>query len=163
MKKQGGQDFVEFALVLPLFVLFLMGIVYGGLLYGDFVSYNNWVRSAAREAAIEERDPDGTYGSLQKDYLKRIQESDKNTNLYIVKNDDFKIDNVTTDSHLKDGKGYLQVRVTLKLSLNDNGNGLVETLKSWPDKINMVKDSNGQLRTFTIVYYMYEEIQTNKK
>jgi len=162
MKKQGGQDFVEFALVLPLFVLFLMGIVYGGLLYGDFVSYNNWVRSAAREAAIEnptDYSANG-YSSLEQYYYDQIINSEMNTHLYTLKSrSDFSIvsENNAETITSTDFDKQPRVIVTLKLSLNDNGNGLVETLKSWPDSINLVK-KDGQLRTFTLQYTMYDEI-----
>ena len=53
MKKQGGQDIVEFALMVPLFLLFIFTIMYFGFLYGDYITLSSLARSAAREAAIE--------------------------------------------------------------------------------------------------------------
>lgn len=50
--KQRGQTLVEFALLLPLFVLFLFGTMYVGFLFSDYMSYDNMARMAAREAAI---------------------------------------------------------------------------------------------------------------
>ena len=50
MKKQRGQMLVEFALLLPLFLLLLFGIMYCGFMYGDYLTLNNMARSAAREA-----------------------------------------------------------------------------------------------------------------
>ena len=50
--KQKGQAIIEFAVVLPLFVLFLFGIIYSGMLFYDYISLSNLARSAAREAAI---------------------------------------------------------------------------------------------------------------
>ena len=38
MKKQRGQMLVEFALLLPLFLLLLFGIMYCGFMYGDFLT-----------------------------------------------------------------------------------------------------------------------------
>jgi Flp pilus assembly protein TadG len=52
MIKQKGQAVIEFAVILPLFVLFLFGIVYSGMLFYDYISLSNLARSAAREAAI---------------------------------------------------------------------------------------------------------------
>lgn len=52
MKKQKGQAVIEFAVILPLFVLFLFGIIYSGMLFYDYISLSNLARSAAREAAI---------------------------------------------------------------------------------------------------------------
>ncbi|MBQ3367137.1 MAG: pilus assembly protein [Acidaminococcaceae bacterium] len=50
--KQKGQAVIEFAVVLPLFLLFLFGIIYSGMLFYDYISLSNLARSAAREAAI---------------------------------------------------------------------------------------------------------------
>ena len=50
--KQKGQAVIEFAVVLPLFVLFLFGIIYSGMLFYDYISLSNLARSAAREGAI---------------------------------------------------------------------------------------------------------------
>lgn len=52
MKKQKGQVVIEFALILPLFLFFLFGIIYCGMLFYDYISLSNIARSAAREAAI---------------------------------------------------------------------------------------------------------------
>ena len=50
--KQKGQAVIEFAVVLPLFVIFLFGIIYCGMLFYDYISLSNLARSAAREGAI---------------------------------------------------------------------------------------------------------------
>ncbi|WP_423776484.1 TadE/TadG family type IV pilus assembly protein, partial [Allisonella histaminiformans] len=42
--KQRGQTLVEFALLLPLFVLFLFGTMYVGFLFSDYMSYDNMAR-----------------------------------------------------------------------------------------------------------------------
>ena len=52
MKKQKGQSLVEFALVVPLFLLLIFGLIYSGMLFHDYTSLSNIARSAAREAAI---------------------------------------------------------------------------------------------------------------
>ncbi len=52
MKKHKGQAVVEFALVLPLFLLVLFGIIYSGMLFYDYSVLSNLARSGAREAAI---------------------------------------------------------------------------------------------------------------
>lgn len=65
MKKQSGQVIVEFALVLPLFLLLLFGIFYSGMLFHDYSTLSNIARSAAREAAVSS----GTeYGSISSHY-----------------------------------------------------------------------------------------------
>jgi len=52
MKKQRGQAIVEFALVLPLFLIFIFGIVLSGMLFADYMTLSNVARSSAREAAL---------------------------------------------------------------------------------------------------------------
>lgn len=52
MKKQKGQVIIEFALILPLFIILLFGIIYCGMLFYDYISLSNIARSAARESAI---------------------------------------------------------------------------------------------------------------
>lgn len=52
MNKQRGQDLVEFALLMPLFFIFIFGIMYCGFAFGDYITLNNEARSAAREAVI---------------------------------------------------------------------------------------------------------------
>lgn len=52
MKKQGGQDIIEFTLMVPLFFVCLFAIMAGGLFFRDYITYNSVVRSAAREASL---------------------------------------------------------------------------------------------------------------
>ena len=52
MKKQKAQVLVEFALILPLFLLILLGIIYSGMLFHDYNTLSNIARSCAREAAV---------------------------------------------------------------------------------------------------------------
>lgn len=52
MKKQRGQVIIEFALILPLFLLMIFGLIYSGMLFYDYSTLSNVARSAAREAAI---------------------------------------------------------------------------------------------------------------
>jgi Flp pilus assembly protein TadG len=50
---QRGQALVEFALVLPVLMLVLVGIIKGGMLYNNYLSLTDAVRSGARQLAIE--------------------------------------------------------------------------------------------------------------
>ena len=52
MKKQRGQIIVEFALILPLFLLMIFGLIYSGMLFHDYSTLSNVARSATREVAI---------------------------------------------------------------------------------------------------------------
>ena len=52
MKRQRGQVIVEFALILPLFLLMIFGLIYSGMLFYDYSTVSNMARSVARERAI---------------------------------------------------------------------------------------------------------------
>ena len=52
-KKENGQAFVEFALVLPIFLLLIMGIIDFGWLFYNYIGVENAARNAARIACVE--------------------------------------------------------------------------------------------------------------
>ena len=52
-KKESGQAVVEFAIVLPLFLLLVMGIIDFGWLFYNYISVENAARNAARIACVE--------------------------------------------------------------------------------------------------------------
>ncbi len=54
MKGQKGQSMVEFALIVPLVLLLVLGMIYGGFAYADYLQYSNAVRDAARDIAVQE-------------------------------------------------------------------------------------------------------------
>ena len=52
MRFQRGQSIVEFALVLPLFLLFTFSIIYFGCVFADYVALGTIARSSARAAVV---------------------------------------------------------------------------------------------------------------
>ena len=54
MNKQKGQALIEFALVLPFFLLLVFSLIYTGMLFHDYSTLSNIARTAARERAITE-------------------------------------------------------------------------------------------------------------
>ena len=54
MRGQQGQSAVEFALVIPLFLLLIIGMIYGGFAYADYLQYSSAVRDVARDIAVED-------------------------------------------------------------------------------------------------------------
>ena len=52
MKKHKGQSVVEFALVLPLFLFIMFGVIYTGMMFHDYITLSNIARTCAREAAV---------------------------------------------------------------------------------------------------------------
>ena len=53
MSKQKGAVLVEFVIVLPLFLLMLFVMIYGGMLMHDYNGLNELTRAAARYGAVE--------------------------------------------------------------------------------------------------------------
>ena len=54
MNKQKGQALIEFALVLPFFLLLVFSLIYTGMLFHDYSTLTNIARTAARDRAITE-------------------------------------------------------------------------------------------------------------
>ena len=52
MNKQKGQSVVEFAFIVPIFFMMCFGMVYGGILFMDYIQFNNAARGVAREIAL---------------------------------------------------------------------------------------------------------------
>ncbi|MBP5199316.1 MAG: pilus assembly protein [Schwartzia sp.] len=110
MRKQNGQAVVEFALVLPFFLMLCFGIMFAGLLFSDYLTLSNLARESARSASIQ-----------GKDYYKDIREAGQKqtllTRLYSLK-----------DITIEDGENS-SVKVTLNVVRNSfPGAGLVEYL-----------------------------------
>lgn len=91
MKRQKGQDIVEFALLLPIFLLVLCGIIYCGFMFGDYQTVQGIVRNAAREAAVvgqytESTDPSqpiDNYKIIADKYNQILKEQKVITHLYV--------------------------------------------------------------------------------
>ena len=139
MKKHKGQVIVEFALVLPLFLLLLFGIVYSGLLFYDYSSLSNIARTSAREAAIM----GGTYNNGYRyntieSYYKDGDNAPLNTlitSLYEKDSDPIKI------VHIKESGQPDAVRVTINMHL---------VTSSYLMRMVLPND-------YSIVYYMRKE------
>lgn len=54
MKQQRGQTMVEFALMLPFMVLFILGMIYGGAMFMEYLNFSNNARQIAREVSVLE-------------------------------------------------------------------------------------------------------------
>lgn len=52
MKRQRGQSLVEFALVIPMFILLLFGLIYGGVMFLQWLNMSNDSRAEARRIAV---------------------------------------------------------------------------------------------------------------
>lgn len=52
MKGQKGQGILEFAIILPLFLLLSIGAIFFGMMFADYVTINSIASRAAREASL---------------------------------------------------------------------------------------------------------------
>lgn len=133
VKKNKGQSLVEFALVVPFFLLLLFAIIYCGMLFHDYSTLSSVARSAAREAAIVEKTDSTTYDNIATFYKRQTQ--DTLTALY-------KPQNVKVQHKVKDGEAYVEVRIQLARTINSFVLDVVTPL------------------TFDIVYFMKKDTPT---
>ena len=61
MKKQRGQSVVEFAFIVPMFALFLFGLIYGGIMFLEYLNLCNDARAEARRVAVMSREQLDTF------------------------------------------------------------------------------------------------------
>lgn len=105
MKRQNGQSIVEFAIVLPFFLLLLFGIFYSGMLFHDYSSLSNIARSAAREAAI-------TSGINYNDIKTHYQNQELLTSLY--RKEPIEIKKGENDTN----ENEVYVKITMRLNVH---------------------------------------------
>ena len=139
--KQKGQSIIEFALVLPLFLLLVFGLFYIGMFFADYLTLSSIARSSAREAAIISSD------DYYKNNYKKIREKYKNEKLPMdifewqatsIKHFNIKYDE---DSH--------NVQVIMKADLNTQGLQLGNIVSRLAGGMNLAK--------IDITYSMYSE------
>ena len=61
-RSQNGQAIVEFALVLPILMAILLGIIQFGILYNNYVTLTDAARAGARKAAVSRHGNPSTAG-----------------------------------------------------------------------------------------------------
>ena len=74
-KRKDGQAMVEFALVLPVLILLICGIIDFGWIFGNQIIVNNATREAARYTAIHYNDSTTYDVALTQDVIERKAEN----------------------------------------------------------------------------------------
>ena len=152
MKRQKGQDIVEFALLLPIFLLVLCGIIYCGFMFGDYQTVQGIVRNAAREAAVVGRytksaDPlqpkIDNYQVIAAKYNQILKEQKVITHLYVP--DAAGVQVVSTNEENK--KPENSVHTTLRLELT----------KSDVSFVNYMQNVVGMPTDYEVNCFMYDE------
>ena len=121
---QKGQSVVEFAVIIPLFLIFVMGIIYGGFAYADYLRCNNAVREIARAYSVKENERETFKDKVNSNNGAFLKERNAVpvTKLYKVT---YNLDDTTKSD-------YVTVSVTFELNIGDNDFGrkvLPEELK----------------------------------
>ena len=152
MKRQKGQDIVEFALLLPIFLLVLCGIIYCGFMFGDYQTVQGIVRNAAREAAVvghytESADPlqlkINNYQIIADKYNQILKEQNVITHLYVPDSDGVKV-TATNDNNEKPENS---VHAKLRLELT----------KSDVSFVNYIQNVVGMPADYVVSCFMYDE------
>lgn len=126
MKRQKGQDIVEFALLLPIFLLVLCGIIYCGFMFGDYQTVQGIVRNAAREAAVMGQYTESTDSSQPKidnykiiadKYNQILKEQKVITHLYVP--DAAGVQVVSTNDENEKPENSVHVKLNLELTKSD--------------------------------------------
>lgn len=142
--KQKGQSIIEFALVLPLFLLLVFGLFYIGMFFADYLTLSSIARSSAREAAV-------------------IQDINEIQNNYPTVKAHYEDSTLPMDIYKWDPKDKTNfaieyknnnVVVTMKANLNENGI-LLENI------VNKLADSTNSNFDLQITYTMYSEYKSN--
>lgn len=112
MKGHKGQSVVEFALVLPLFLFIMFGVIYTGMMFHDYTTLSNIARSSAREAAISATQD---YTEIA-NYYKNNQLDNLMTSFYKKADANPIVIEAVTDA--SGGKG---IKTTINMQLNVKG------------------------------------------
>lgn len=152
MKRQKGQDIVEFALLLPIFLLVLCGIIYSGFMFGDYQTVQGIVRNAAREAAVvghytksadSSQSKIDNYQIIAAKYNQILKEQKVITHLYVP--DTAGVQVISTND--KNEKPENSVHATLRLELT----------KSDVSFVNYIQNVVGMPTDYEVNCFMYDE------
>ena len=152
MKRQKGQDIVEFALLLPIFLLVLCGIIYCGFMFGDYQTVQGIVRNAAREAAVVEHytksaDPlqpkIDNYKIIADKYNQILKEQKVITHLYVP--DAAGVQVVSTNEKKEKPENSVHAKLRLELTKSD------------VSFVNYMQNVVGMPTEYVVNCFMYDE------
>lgn len=82
MKRQYGQSAVEFALMAPIVFMMIFGMVWGGIMFMEYLHYSNAVRTAARVVAVADAEERKNAIIIQEKYLNDAYEKEISVKFY---------------------------------------------------------------------------------
>lgn len=139
MKRQKGQDIVEFAILVPLFFLILIAMCAFGMFFSDYITFNNVARSVAREAVV--REPGDSWDNVK---TRNFNEYKTAGNLYKLTNEN----NITIEQTTVDGSPSVTVTVQAPMKTQ----GVFFSNLSWAGLL-----QGSDLKTMRATYTMYDE------
>ena len=125
MNRQKGQSAVELALILPLFFVMVFGMIYGGMMFMDYLSLNNSAYEVSREISLtadkgKQDEIKNKFENKNSDYFHQV------TNLY----------SATPEIKI----GTEDVAVEIDLNLNENNlPGILSAINFPPKKLSPIK------------------------
>ena len=152
MKRQKGQDIVEFALLLPIFLLVLCGIIYCGFMFGDYQTVQGIVRNAAREAAVVGHYTESTdtsqpridnYKIIADKYNQILKEQKVITHLYVP--DAAGVQVVSTNEKKEKPENSVHAKLRLELTKSD------------VSFVNYMQNVVGMPTEYVVNCFMYDE------
>lgn len=82
MNRQRGQSAVEFALMAPIVFMMIFGMIWGGIMFMEYLHYSNAVRTAARVIAVTDADKRESAITTQANFLREAYEKEISVRLY---------------------------------------------------------------------------------
>lgn len=82
MQRQRGQSAVEFALMAPIIFFMIFGMIFGGIMFMEYMHYSNAVRTAARQVAVTEESKRDDVAEKQQKWLEELWEKEVTVKLY---------------------------------------------------------------------------------
>jgi len=81
--EEKGQSMAEFAIVLPILVVILFGVIQFGILFNNYVTLTDAVRAGARTAAVsrQDGDPVGEAAKMVRDSAADLNQSSLNVSV----------------------------------------------------------------------------------
>lgn len=141
MKRQKGQDIIEFALLVPLFFVIVIAMCAFGMFFSDYITFNNVARSVAREAVVREPGDD-----LTNVRNRNFDEYKSVGNLYALTS----ADNITIQKTTVDGSPSVTVTVQAPIKTQ----GAFFSNLAWAGLLQGI-----DLKTMRATYTMYDENQ----
>lgn len=141
MKRQKGQDIIEFALLVPLFFVIVIAMCAFGMFFSDYITFNNVARSVAREAVV--REPGDSWDNVK---TRNFNEYKTAGNLYKLTNEN----NITIEQTTVDGSPSVTVTVQAPMKTQ----GAFFSNLGWAGLL-----QGSDLKTMRATYTMYDENQ----